>query len=307
MSLKPTQGCFNIITNAYSSNEYREDNPRACVMTIDSRGIYQMAKALQGLADLEQIGCDTIKIDVSDGFVVKWYDDLVEQDFNGLHVPDELHLSGEIDAPSEANLLYTSISIDRAGFMVTSIHKHSETGDMVNSIKIYWSEIDGLADALREAAKRPLALMPEFSAKVESDRRDLRNIILEDAPSDDLAIIPAKAYSDDRVVQISFDAAKWFEQASDQAILDLAECGWGGDYPADVIVYYDYAKAVLSKGHDKIRHLFAYLDAVRDTSSACGFECHVDEEVAMEWIKDNRPHLLEQIHGMNAGSSFSPA
>lgn len=183
MSLKPTQGCFNIVTNAYSGNEYREDNPEACAMTIDSRGVYQMAKALQGLADLEQIGCDTVKIDVSNGFVVKWYDDLDEQDFNGFHVPSGLSLSeGKNDAPSEANLRYTSFKISRTGFEVSSIHK--ETGDAVYSAKVYWHEVDGLADALKEAAKRPLDLMPEFAAKVESGKRDLRSITLEDEPGD---------------------------------------------------------------------------------------------------------------------------
>ena len=121
-------------------------------------------------------------------------------------------------------------------------------------------------------------------------------------------IIMTEAYSDDRVIQVSFNAAKWFEQASDQTILDLAECGWGGDYPADKIVdYYDCTDAVLSKDHDKIKKLFTYLDAIRNTSSACGFECHVEEEAAMEWIKNNRPHLLGQIDGMNDSNEFSPA
>jgi len=95
-----------------------------------------------------------------------------------------LYFRGKVCHESEANLRYTSVKISRTGFEVLSIHKHSETGDAVYSEKVYWHEIEGLADALREAAKRPLDLMPEFAARVESGRSDLRTVTLEDESGD---------------------------------------------------------------------------------------------------------------------------
>jgi hypothetical protein len=98
-------------------------------------------------------------------------------------------------------------------------------------------------------------------------------------------IIKAECHSDDRRVEITFDALKWFQQASDKEILDLAECGWGGDYPADYVAHFFGSRAT----HD----LFLYLEkfAPNDT----GFECHVDEAMARAWIAKRRPHLVDKL------------
>jgi len=48
-------------------------------------------------------------------------------------------------------------------------------------------------------------------------------------------MIRAEVHSDDYVRQVKFDATKWFESASDQEIINLINCDFGGDYPADSV------------------------------------------------------------------------
>lgn len=90
--------------------------------------------------------------------------------------------------------------------------------------------------------------------------------------------IPAECHSDDRVVEINFDALEWFEQATDKQIHSLVDCGFGGDYPADEVSIFF--------GQTTTERLSTYLTFVR-----CGFECYVDEDAAISWIRANRPHL----------------
>ena len=96
--------------------------------------------------------------------------------------------------------------------------------------------------------------------------------------------IPAEVHSDDFVYETSFDALPWFEQASDDEIVELAECEWGGDYPAD-----DVARHFEDSDTD-VAAVFNY--AARTDN---GFECHVEEEPAIKWLKANKPELLERI------------
>jgi hypothetical protein len=99
-------------------------------------------------------------------------------------------------------------------------------------------------------------------------------------------VILARTYDDGHVVDVFFDAELWFKQATDEAIRELAVCGWGGDYPADVIADYmsDYNNEVLS--------MHKYRDL---QNPVCGYECHVDVEDAMKWLNANRPHLSDEF------------
>ena len=109
------------------------------------------------------------------------------------------------------------------------------------------------------------------------------------------ARVRAECHSDDRVFEVEFDAAPWFNQASDQEIFDLAECGWGGDYPSDAVAM-DMAKHL-----DSIAALFVYLDNHnRSPRKHIGFECHVEREDAMNWLRANRPSLLIHIQDLEA-------
>ncbi len=105
--------------------------------------------------------------------------------------------------------------------------------------------------------------------------------------------VAAECHSDDRVFEVSFDAEPWFQQASDDQIIDLAECGWGGDYEADEVAEY------VSSANPDVQEMFAYLGRIagrRDKKYACGFECTVDETSALEWLKEHRPALYQSVN-----------
>ena len=104
-----------------------------------------------------------------------------------------------------------------------------------------------------------------------------------------MPVIRAEAHSDDHNVEIEFDALRWFKQATDEEIVELAECGWGGHYPADAVAeYFDGKKNCTSR-------LFRYLEDIAEDWSKkdlMGFECHVNEEDAIKWLRKNRPAVL---------------
>src|SRR5437879_738008 len=68
--------------------------------------------------------------------------------------------------------------------------------------------------------------------------------------------IEAEVHSDDGVHEVTFDAALWFAQATDDEIRDLAKCGWGGDYPADAVALFFEDS---DPGDGAVAELFAYL------------------------------------------------
>jgi hypothetical protein len=102
----------------------------------------------------------------------------------------------------------------------------------------------------------------------------------EPAPYVVLLGVAAEAHSDDYVVEVTFDAASWFAQATDIEITELIECDWGGDYPADRVAEH-YREA-------ETQPLFSYLEEHRNQKNAPGFECHVDPESARAWLAANR-------------------
>ena len=106
-------------------------------------------------------------------------------------------------------------------------------------------------------------------------------------------MIRAEVHSDDRNVEVEFDATEWFEQASDDEIEELANFHYGGDYPADgVAEFFD------RKGKNSTAPVFRYLKIIRNDASkgdCCGFECHVNQEDAETWIKANRPALASKL------------
>lgn len=121
-----------------------------------------------------------------------------------------------------------------------------------------------------------------------------RNHIMKNIESKTLAIIPAEAHSDDFVIKAEFDAVPWFERASDQEIRDLAGCEWGGDLPADHVVF------ALEESVPELARLFTYLEIIADDPAkkdCLGFECRVDESRALEWLKSHRPAIWAALTG----------
>ena len=98
-------------------------------------------------------------------------------------------------------------------------------------------------------------------------------------------MIKAEFHSDDLKVEIDFDATPFFENASDDAIFALVECGWGGDDPADNVMYVmqDHGSDVF----DKWCRYQEFYDG--------GFEIHVGEEDAMDWLQNNKPNVFAQL------------
>lgn len=99
-------------------------------------------------------------------------------------------------------------------------------------------------------------------------------------------MIRAEVHSDDRNVQRSFDAEPYFQQASDQTLVELARCGWGGDYPADEVALW------AADENPDVAQVFSYLEIIagdRSKKNCCGFECHIDREDAHAWVQMNRP------------------
>lgn len=97
-------------------------------------------------------------------------------------------------------------------------------------------------------------------------------------------MIRAEIRSDDYAATAKFDATPWFEQATDEAIEQLADCNYGGDYAADAVAEWS------AKLFDDVAAVFAYLRLSR-----CGFECYVDGDGAEAWIAVNRPHAVSDF------------
>ncbi len=101
-------------------------------------------------------------------------------------------------------------------------------------------------------------------------------------------MIKANCWSDDRCIEVDFDATKWFKKAKDKEILALANCGWRGDYPADAVAHY------MADHLDDIAEMFTYL-GMRAKIETIGFECAVDSESALGWLEQNRKKLFRKI------------
>jgi len=103
-------------------------------------------------------------------------------------------------------------------------------------------------------------------------------------------VIPAYCHTDDRRIDVEFDATPWFRQASNNEITDLAACGFGGDYPADEVAIW------MADQHPGIANMFKYIEAVTTPRHSEGFECHVGEVAATAWVKRYRPYLIVDGH-----------
>ena len=99
-------------------------------------------------------------------------------------------------------------------------------------------------------------------------------------------MIRANVHTDDWHYDVDFDATAWFEQASDQEIIELADCGWRGDYPADAVAEF------MADHNNQIQRLFDYLSHdPRTGKDPIGFECSVNEGDARAWLKEHRPQI----------------
>jgi hypothetical protein len=105
-------------------------------------------------------------------------------------------------------------------------------------------------------------------------------------------MIKAKAWTDCGQFKVEFDATKWAEQATEDAIQALAECEFSKDYAADDV-------AIFMADHDeKVAKMFEFMDVVRYqplTGDTNGFECLVDSSDFFGWLEENKPSLFEEF------------
>jgi hypothetical protein len=109
-------------------------------------------------------------------------------------------------------------------------------------------------------------------------------------------MIRAEVHSDDRCIEVEFDATEWFKKAKGRDILRLAQCGWGGDYPADEVAIRQAEK------NGEIAHMFRYLEDISDDPAKkdqSGFECHVNPDDAMTWIRKHKAGLVAIVEAIN--------
>jgi hypothetical protein len=114
-------------------------------------------------------------------------------------------------------------------------------------------------------------------------------------PTQHIFRITAEAWVDGhRDQSVVFNAARWFNQAADDEILHLATDGWGFDYGADAVAE-DSAAWVPELA--AMFRLKDQLNSMRDSfaSDPFGFECEVQNEEAVRWLRWKRPALLPLI------------
>lgn len=101
-------------------------------------------------------------------------------------------------------------------------------------------------------------------------------------------IIRAEVHSDDHVIEVDFDAARYFKEADDDTLRSLIACAFRGDYPSDYVAQSE------AERNEEVAKVFDYLALVAYKSDAPGFECVINEDDAMTWIQEHRPHLLTE-------------
>lgn len=110
----------------------------------------------------------------------------------------------------------------------------------------------------------------------------------------ELSPVPASGWTDYREVEVDFDAAGWFEEATDTQITELAACGWSHDYPADAVLewatdHYEDAERLWEYIHGPKRHRMPF------SNDPVGFECAVDGAAAMRLLARIRPDLHARL------------
>jgi hypothetical protein len=153
------------------------------------------------------------------------------------------------------------------------------------------AEMDLEGDSIRELFERADAIWQEIKDRTRPANADNPGCSCgmadHGAPGHD-SHISAEAHSDNHASEVRFNAAPFFEQASDEEILALAKCDWGGDYPADRVAEF------MADGCADLRDMFRYVEAAHKVKDM-GFECHVDEDDAMRWLDQNWPELAAKI------------
>lgn len=93
--------------------------------------------------------------------------------------------------------------------------------------------------------------------------------------------VAAECWSDDHHIEVKFNAASYFAQASVQDILDLEQCEWSCDQPCDAVALW------CENSNPDVERMFTYT-RIADL----GFGCSVDRESAFVWLQQYRSELF---------------
>jgi hypothetical protein len=102
-------------------------------------------------------------------------------------------------------------------------------------------------------------------------------------------MIAADLFSDCGGKRVKFDATSWFQMATSEQILNLYECGGSHDYASD-----DVAHWMAENGDSTVENFFEFLRYVTHqpfSGDTNGFECDINMNEALQWIKFNRPEI----------------
>jgi hypothetical protein len=103
-------------------------------------------------------------------------------------------------------------------------------------------------------------------------------------------MIKAECHSDDRKIEVTFDAEPYLIQATTEQLKELIGCGLGGDYPADRIAEYMMDLDI------NVKKMFDYMELVDE-----GFECHItDKNAFWDWVYKNKPALRDGVSSLKS-------
>ena len=100
----------------------------------------------------------------------------------------------------------------------------------------------------------------------------------------------ATLYSINSSQTLKFSILEWLNQASDEDILDVALIDFSCGVPTDFIAYY-YENTNL-----EVETFLKEAQEGTPENIAMGFECRVNKEEALEWIKINRNHIFVKLN-----------
>jgi hypothetical protein len=113
---------------------------------------------------------------------------------------------------------------------------------------------------------------------------------------DDAPHIQAECHSDDRLYSAEFNALRWFRQAEDAEILDLATVDWGDEYAADRVGMF------MAELIPDVEKMFDYLERYNQAHKEhIGWVCTVNKADALEWLKQCRPGLYQRVLKIEEG------
>lgn len=102
--------------------------------------------------------------------------------------------------------------------------------------------------------------------------------------------VEGKAWLDNQAASVAFDSSTWLISASESEVLDLAGCDWRGDYGADAVAQ---GMALLDWRVAEFFGVHSYLNQF--SNEPIGFECCVDEDAALDFLKEHRNDLYWKV------------